>query len=103
MSIFKGAGVAIVTPFKDNGDINYEQLEKLVDWQIERGVDAIVLCGTTGESPTISDDEKREIFKLGVKTADKRVPIIAAEIVETEEGQKLIAGEGYVPIMEADS
>ena len=56
MAIFKGAAVAIVTPFFDNGEINYPKLAELLDYQIENGTDAIVICGTTGESSTLSHE-----------------------------------------------
>ena len=57
MAIFKGAGVAIVTPMYEDGKVNFEQLEHIVDWQIENGTDAIIICGTTGESSTLSEPE----------------------------------------------
>ena len=50
MALFKGAGVAIVTPMYDNGDVNYNKLEELINWQIDEGTDSIIICGTTGES-----------------------------------------------------
>ena len=61
MAIFKGAAVAIVTPFFDNGEINYPKLAELLDYQIENGTDAIVICGTTGESSTLSHEEHLEM------------------------------------------
>ena len=57
MAIFKGAGVAIVTPMNENEEVNYEKLEELVEWQIEQGTDAIVIVGTTGESSTLTTEE----------------------------------------------
>ena len=57
MAIFKGAGVAIVTPMKDNGEINYEVLGALIEDQIANHTDAIIICGTSGEAPTLEDDE----------------------------------------------
>ena len=58
MSIFEGAGVALVTPFKESGEINYSKLEELVEEQIAGGTDSIIICGTTGESATLTHDEQ---------------------------------------------
>ncbi len=77
MAIFKGSGVAIVTPFSEDGSVNYEQLEKLIDFQIENGTDSIIICGTTGESSTLSEEEHTEVIKACVKFTAKRVPVIA--------------------------
>lgn len=76
MTLFKGSGVAIVTPFNDRG-VDYEVLKNLINWHIENKTDAIVVCGTTGEAPTMSDKEKKEVFKFAVDTVNKRVPVIA--------------------------
>ena len=75
-SIFTGAATALITPFDENG-VNYEQLGKLIDWQIDSGINALVVCGTTGEASTMTDDEHREVIDFAVKRANKRVPIIA--------------------------
>lgn len=77
MAIFKGAGVAIITPFKKNGSVNYEKLEELINFQIENGTDAIIICGTTGESATLTEDEHIECIRTAVSAAAKRVPVIA--------------------------
>lgn len=77
MAIFTGAGVAIVTPMKENGDVNYEQLEKLVDYQIDHGTDSIIICGTTGESSTLTEEEHSECIRVAVSRTNKRVPVIA--------------------------
>ena len=77
MAIFKGAAVAIVTPFFDNGEINYPKLAELLDYQIENGTDAIVICGTTGESSTLSHEEHLEAIRFTVEHVKKRVPVIA--------------------------
>lgn len=77
MAIFKGAGVAIVTPMKENGEVNYEQLEKLVDYQIENKTDSIIICGTTGESSTLTEEEHSECIRVAIRRAAKRVPVIA--------------------------
>lgn len=75
--IFKGCGTALVTPFTDDGGIDFEELRKLIDFQILEGVDALIICGTTGESATMSMEEKKEVIKFSVQIARKRVPIIA--------------------------
>ena len=77
MSIFKGAGVAIVTPMKDNGEINYEVLGALIDDQIANHTDAIIICGTSGEAPTLEDDEHLEAIRFSVEVTKGRIPIIA--------------------------
>jgi len=74
--LFEGAGTAIVTPFTDEG-VNYDEFKKLIEFQIDEGIDAIIVCGTTGEASTMSDDEKKDVIKFVVNTVDKRVPIIA--------------------------
>ena len=77
MSIFKGAGVAIVTPFHEDGSVNYEKLQQLIDWQIANGTDAIIICGTTGESATLTEAEHEEVVRFAIQAVDHRVPIIA--------------------------
>lgn len=77
MAIFTGAGVALVTPFKDDLSVDYEQLKKLVDFQIENGTDAIIVCGTTGESSTLTEEEHSEAIKVVAQHAAGRVPVIA--------------------------
>lgn len=74
--IFTGAAVAIVTPFTENG-INFSELKKLIDFNIENGSDAIVIAGTTGESSTMTDEEHKEVIKFTVEYVNKRVPVIA--------------------------
>ena len=75
--IFKGAGVAVVTPMKNNGDINYNTLEKLIEFQIENSTDAIITCGTTGESATLSPKEHSQLIEFTLKKVSGRVPVIA--------------------------
>lgn len=77
MAIFEGSGVAIVTPFNVDGSINFGKLEELVDFQIESGTDSIVVCGTTGEAPTLSKAEHLDCISAVVKATSKRVPVIA--------------------------
>ncbi len=77
MSIFKGAGVAIVTPFTEDDKVNFEELGKMIDFQIAGGTDAIIICGTTGESSTLSHDEHDACIKFAVEHTAGRVPVIA--------------------------
>ena len=77
MSIFTGAGVAIVTPMKENGDVNFEKLGEILEEQIAEGTDAIVICGTTGESATLSHEEHLAAIKYTVEKVNKRIPVIA--------------------------
>ena len=77
MSIFKGAGVAIVTPMKDNEDVNYEKLEELINWQIDQGTDAIIIAGTTGESSTLTVEEHSQVIRAAVDFTKHRIPVIA--------------------------
>ena len=74
--IFKGCGTALVTPFTDDG-VNFEELRKLIEFQILEGVDSLIICGTTGESSTMSLDEKKSVIEFSVKVANGRIPIIA--------------------------
>lgn len=77
MSIFKGAGVAIVTPMKSNEEVDYEKLESLIDWQIKEGTDCIIIAGTTGESSTLTMEEHSKVIRSAVEFAKKRVPVVA--------------------------
>ena len=76
-ALFTGAGVALVTPMLPDGSINYAKIEELVDWHIESGTDAIIMCGTTGEAPTLKMQEHLEAIKVAVDRAAGRLPIIA--------------------------
>lgn len=77
MAIFKGAGVAIVTPMKDNLEINYDKLDELLEEQIAGGTDAIIICGTTGESATMTEAEHSEAIRFTVERVKHRIPVIA--------------------------
>lgn len=77
MSIFKGSGVAIVTPMRDNGEVDYEGFAKLLEFQIAEGTDAIIVCGTTGESSTLTLEEHAEVIRYCVKTVAGRIPVVA--------------------------
>ncbi len=77
MSIFEGAGVALVTPFKESGEINYAKLEELVEEQIAGGTDSIIVCGTTGEAATLTHDEHIREIRFVCDIVNKRIPVIA--------------------------
>lgn len=74
--IFKGCGTAIITPFTEDG-VNFEEFRKMIEFQISEGVDSIIVCGTTGESSTMTTEEKKETIKFAIDVAAKRIPIIA--------------------------
>ena len=74
--IFKGCGTAIVTPFTEDG-VNFEEFKKLIEFQIAGGADAIIVCGTTGESSTMTMEEKKETIKFAIDVTNKRIPVIA--------------------------
>lgn len=76
-TIFTGAGVAIVTPMNDDGSVNYDVLSEMIEMQIAGGTDAIIICGTTGESSTLTDDEHRECIRYTIEKVNHRVPVIA--------------------------
>jgi 4-hydroxy-tetrahydrodipicolinate synthase len=76
MTLFSGAGTAIVTPFK-NGKIDYSSLSQLIEWQIQQGIDALIICGTTGEASTLNDKEHIETVQFAVNEIAGRVPVIA--------------------------
>lgn len=76
MALFKGSGVAIVTPFNQNG-VDFDKLGELLDWHVEQGTDAIIICGTTGESSTMTDEEKKAAYKYTVEKIAGRIPVIA--------------------------
>lgn len=98
-TIFKGAGVALVTPMNKDGSVNYETLEQLIEFQIKNGTDAIITCGTTGESATLTPEEKRKVIKFTIEKTAKRIPVIAgtgcnntqAALMSSLEAQELSA------------
>lgn len=77
MAIFEGAGVAIITPMKENLEVNYDKLEELLEEQIAGGTDAIVICGTTGESATLSEEEHMKTIKFTIDKVNHRIPVVA--------------------------
>lgn len=97
MSIFKGSGVALITPFKDNLEVDYESLNNMIKHCLEGETDAIIVCGTTGEAPTLEDEEHLMVINECIKTVNKKVPVIAGTgsnntahaIMMSKEAQKL--------------
>jgi 4-hydroxy-tetrahydrodipicolinate synthase len=77
VAIFKGAGVAIVTPMKGNYEVNYDKLEEMINQQIDGGTDAIVIAGTTGESATLSMEEHRDVIRAAIEFTKHRIPVVA--------------------------
>lgn len=74
--VFTGSGVAIVTPFTEDG-VDFEKLEELIEFQIKEGTDALIICGTTGEASTMPDEEHKEVIKFAVEKVNKRIPVVA--------------------------
>jgi len=97
MSIFKGSGVALATPMKENGEINYDSLERLIEAQIAGGTDALIVCGTSGEAPTLEDQEHLEAIRFAAEVTKGRIPVIAGTgsnntahaVMMSEESEKL--------------
>lgn len=103
--IFTGSGVAIVTPMLEDGSINFDKLGELIDWQIDNKTDSIVICGTTGESATMTDDEHIESIDYAVKRVNKRVPVIAgagsndtAYAIELSKEAKALGADGLLHV-----
>ena len=76
-TLFKGAGVAMVTPFNQDKSINYDELTRLIEYQLAQGTDAIVVCGTTGEPSTMTKEERVQVIKHAMRVVKRRVPVIA--------------------------
>lgn len=77
MAVFTGAGVAIVTPFRADGEVNYEKFAELVEYQVKNGTDAIIVCGTTGEASTLTHEEHLEVIRFCVEKVAGRIPVVA--------------------------
>lgn len=77
MSIFKGAGVALITPFHADGSVNFDKLDELIDFHCGNGTDSIIICGTTGESSTLTEEEHMDCIKFTIERTKKRIPVIA--------------------------
>lgn len=76
-SLFEGAGVALITPMNEDGSVNYTKLEEVIEWQIANGTDALIICGTTGEAATLTEEEHLECIRFAVEVTKKRIPVIA--------------------------
>ena len=76
-TIFTGCATALITPFNKDNTVNYKKLEEVIEKQISEGIDALVICGTTGESATLNNEEHIDVLKEAVQIANKRIPIIA--------------------------
>lgn len=103
-TLFQGAATALITPFL-HGEVDYFALENLIERQIHKGIDALVICGTTGENATLSDDEHRAVLKFAIKKADGRVPMIAgtgsndtAHAVETSQYASKLGYDGLLVV-----
>ena len=103
--IFKGCATAIVTPFDEQDNINFDEFRKLVNFQIDNNVAAIVVCGTTGESATLSKEEKEELIKYCVKVVNNKVPVIAGVgsnntkvVVENEKYAEKVGVDGLLVV-----
>ena len=96
--MFKGVGTALITPFKDNGEVDYQLFEKILDNQLENNVDALVVLGTTGESPTVHLEERKKLTEIAVARADGEVPVIIGtgtnDTVKVIEMNKLAEEQG---------
>ncbi len=102
--IFTGCGVAIVTPFR-GGEVDYDTFRQLIDWQIESGTDAIIVCGTTGEAATLTPAERRKVIEVCVEQVKARVPVIAgsgsnntAHAVELSKEAENIGADGLLVV-----
>ena len=87
MAIFTGAGVAIVTPMKENGEVNYDKMGELLDYQINNSTDAIVVCGTTGEASTLTHEEHIETIRFTADYVKKRVPVLQVQVQTVQKQQ----------------
>ena len=93
-TIFTGAGVALVTPMNEKG-VDFDSLGKLIDFQIEKGTDALIVCGTTGEAPTLEDNEHLDAIEYTVERAKKRIPVIAGTGSNNTEHAIMMNKEAY--------
>ncbi len=95
MAIFKGAGVAIVTPFNEDGSVNYDKLGELIDFNVNNGTDCIVIVGTTGEGSTLSHEEHIECIRYAVAKTAHRIPVIAGTGSNCTETEVYLSKEAY--------
>lgn len=93
LKIYEGSGVALITPFKEDGAVDFEKLDELVEWQVTEGTDAIIACGTTGEASTLTNEEQIAVVEAVVKKVNKRIPVIAgAGVNDTNHAIELATG-----------
>ncbi|SHJ74374.1 4-hydroxy-tetrahydrodipicolinate synthase [Geosporobacter subterraneus DSM 17957] len=104
MALFTGSGVALVTPFQE-GKIDFPKIEELLNWHVEQGTDAIIVCGTTGESSTMSDEEQKETIRFVVEKIKGRIPVIAgtgsnctAHAIEMSKYAEAVGADGLLVI-----
>lgn len=102
-NLFIGCGTALVTPFLEDGSINWEELKKLLEFQIEQGADSIIVCGTTGESATLSLEEKKQLIKYTISIVHKRIPVVAGtggndtkSVIELSKYSKDVGADGLL-------
>ena len=93
MALFEGAGVALVTPFKENGEVNYSKLEQILEDQIAGGTDSIIIVGTTGEASTLTHEEHLEVIRYTVEVVKGRIPVIAGTGSNCTETAEYLSGE----------
>ena len=100
--MFKGVGTALITPFKQDQSVDLDSLKKIIQQQLEGGVDALVVIGTTGESPVIDYDERRKIISLAVEEAKGRIPVIVGtgtnntkKVIENNRQAEDLKADGY--------
>ncbi|MGI5893453.1 MAG: 4-hydroxy-tetrahydrodipicolinate synthase [Candidatus Merdivicinus sp.] len=103
--IFTGAGIAILTPMNPDGSINFPELGRIIDWQIQNSTDAIIICGTTGETPTLSQEEQQQAIRFAVEKTAGRVPVIAgtgtndtAKAIERSQFAKEAGADGLLVV-----
>ena len=101
--LFTGSGVALVTPMNPDGSINYGKIEELVDWHIANSTDALIICGTTGEAPTLKMEEHLEAIRVAVARSAGRIPVIAGtgsndthHCIQSCRSAKEIGADGYM-------
>lgn len=102
MTLFRGSGVALVTPFTDN-KVNYNRIEELIEWHIENSTDAIIICGTTGEASTMTKEERKEAIRFTVEKVGGRIPVIAgtggnntADVIEISKYAESVKADGLL-------
>ena len=93
MAVFTGAGVAIVTPFNESNEVNYEKFAELLEFQIQNGTDAVIVCGTTGEASTLTHEEHLDLIRFCIEKVAGRVPVVAGTGSNCTETAKYLSQE----------